>query len=379
MYKEELEIVETIPFSSSSSSSSSSFVVPGAQTCADVRRDIVDKVTFYSSNSRFIEEQGDRNEYKYDCEYEYEDEDRDEHEPGYEQYGEQKDDSDEYRCEVCNAVYKHYTSLCRHRRQGNCEMEFIEDVKRRKSTGLPISLRDESVYLRLNSGKAIKWSSRKKRYGESALDSNSIETQNIVNMPVADEKDAMGISFVSIASLQYLLRLLLHVSICDGECPSGNCKKMKIRLQHTLECEVERNQCETCTDTFQLLALHCRKCQNENCEVLFCTSVKVTLQQRKQAREQRNTNKEKQKKAQQVNLEKYHQAEKVKSESLRERKQRQQSDPTSAHKLLLQRVSSLQSLQNHSMYVQKSVEDQIQQDEGEEMCIEIPTPFRYIL
>ena len=211
---------------------------------------------------------------------------------GHEDSRERDETSFEYRCEICHTSYKHYPSLCRHRRQGLCERAFLESVASKKSSGLALSATEESLLLKVlslnNDTKRGGGRNRPKKYGMHNLSDTLIDTSHI-SPPAINHGQAPANQEISPErssdpknSLQYLLKLLIHTSECAG-CSSVNCRRMKERLAHVDKCD-DRKHCEMCRETLVVLALHAKKCEHTNCNVFLCSRVKATIEQRGIAR-----------------------------------------------------------------------------------------------
>ena len=69
---------------------------------------------------------------------------------------------------------------------------------------------------------------------------------------------------------------LIHAYGCiDGNCESQSCFKMKRVVKHTRNCTKKNNgQCPICKQLIALCCFHAKICQDKNCSVQFCTTIK---------------------------------------------------------------------------------------------------------
>jgi ankyrin repeat protein len=72
------------------------------------------------------------------------------------------------------------------------------------------------------------------------------------------------------------MKLLKHMTRCvNDKCPSNNCKKMKLALQHKKICKVNvKGGCKICFHISTLLKKHAKDCKDSNCKIIECKKIK---------------------------------------------------------------------------------------------------------
>lgn len=72
------------------------------------------------------------------------------------------------------------------------------------------------------------------------------------------------------------MKLLKHMTRCvNDKCPSNNCKKMKLALQHKKICKVNvKGGCKICFHISTLLKKHAKDCKDSNCKITECKKIK---------------------------------------------------------------------------------------------------------
>ena len=77
-------------------------------------------------------------------------------------------------------------------------------------------------------------------------------------------------------SIQRCIQSLVHACRCkDEDCHLPSCAKMKKVVQHTRTCKKKKNGgCPICKQLIALCCYHSKHCDDDQCPVPFCPSIK---------------------------------------------------------------------------------------------------------
>lgn len=83
--------------------------------------------------------------------------------------------------------------------------------------------------------------------------------------------------------IQRWINLLPHVHICkEHQCRQINCMQLKEQLAHAQNCVLNTSgKCDTCKQLDTLNIYHAKQCNETECVIPFCSSMKQTLEQQK--------------------------------------------------------------------------------------------------
>jgi E1A/CREB-binding protein len=96
-----------------------------------------------------------------------------------------------------------------------------------------------------------------------------------------------GTSFASLQlqrqqSMQHCIEALLHAVNCrKTACVNRSCVRYKCVIQHTKECKGKNDQCNVCKQVIFLCWYHAKSCNDQNCQVPFCTNIKTKIQKQR--------------------------------------------------------------------------------------------------
>jgi E1A/CREB-binding protein len=83
-------------------------------------------------------------------------------------------------------------------------------------------------------------------------------------------------------SMQRCIEALLHAVNCrNANCVNRSCFRYKRVIQHTKECKGKNNQCNVCKQVIFLCWYHAKSCNEQNCQVPFCTNLKTKIQKQR--------------------------------------------------------------------------------------------------
>ena len=86
-------------------------------------------------------------------------------------------------------------------------------------------------------------------------------------------------------SIQRCILSLQHACNCTG-CDMGSCLKMKRIVQHSKVCKTKNSGCSVCKQLIALCCYHAKTCNDNQCSVPFCTSIKQKLRRQQMERDQ---------------------------------------------------------------------------------------------
>jgi E1A/CREB-binding protein len=83
-------------------------------------------------------------------------------------------------------------------------------------------------------------------------------------------------------SMQRCIEALLHAVNCrKTACVNRSCFRYKRVIQHTKECKGKNDQCNVCKQVVFLCWYHAKICNDQNCQVPFCTNLKTKIQKQR--------------------------------------------------------------------------------------------------
>ncbi|UJR27186.1 hypothetical protein I4U23_008482 [Adineta vaga] len=83
-------------------------------------------------------------------------------------------------------------------------------------------------------------------------------------------------------SMQRCIEALLHAVNCrNANCVNRSCFRYKRVIQHTKECKGKNSQCNVCKQVIFLCWYHAKSCNEQNCQVPFCTNLKTKIQKQR--------------------------------------------------------------------------------------------------
>ena len=83
-------------------------------------------------------------------------------------------------------------------------------------------------------------------------------------------------------SMQRCIEALLHAVNCrNANCVNRSCFRYKRVIQHTKECKGKNSQCNVCKQVIFLCWYHAKSCNDQNCQVPFCTNLKTKIQKQR--------------------------------------------------------------------------------------------------
>ena len=83
-------------------------------------------------------------------------------------------------------------------------------------------------------------------------------------------------------SMQRCIEALLHAVNCrNANCMNRSCFRYKRVIQHTKECKGKNSQCNVCKQVIFLCWYHAKSCNEQNCQVPFCTNLKSKIQKQR--------------------------------------------------------------------------------------------------
>jgi len=82
--------------------------------------------------------------------------------------------------------------------------------------------------------------------------------------------------------MQRCIEALLHAVNCrNANCVNRSCFRYKRVIQHTKECKGKNSQCNVCKQVIFLCWYHAKSCNDQNCQVPFCTNLKTKIQKQR--------------------------------------------------------------------------------------------------
>ena len=83
-------------------------------------------------------------------------------------------------------------------------------------------------------------------------------------------------------SMQRCIEALLHAVNCrNANCMNRSCFRYKRVIQHTKECKGKNSQCNVCKQVIFLCWYHAKSCNDQHCQVPFCTNLKSKIQKQR--------------------------------------------------------------------------------------------------
>ncbi|CAF1294765.1 unnamed protein product [Adineta ricciae] len=90
-------------------------------------------------------------------------------------------------------------------------------------------------------------------------------------------------------SMKRCIESLSHAVQCkQTNCINRSCFRYKRVIQHTKHCKGKNSQCNVCKQMIFLCWYHAKHCMKGNCQVPFCTSLKIKIQKQREMHSQKD-------------------------------------------------------------------------------------------
>jgi hypothetical protein len=93
--------------------------------------------------------------------------------------------------------------------------------------------------------------------------------------------EASNESHQSASNVNTYVLALEHCALCrDSQCSFFKCDRFKRLISHALTCDKYKRErsCEFCRQLLSLCIYHAKRCTSRQCQVPFCSSIKVKLE-----------------------------------------------------------------------------------------------------
>ncbi|CAF1038610.1 unnamed protein product, partial [Didymodactylos carnosus] len=113
-------------------------------------------------------------------------------------------------------------------------------------------------------------------------DVNHNEEQNNGKSDGSGDKSPANTQLQRHQTMQRCIEAILHAVNCrNANCINRSCLRYKRIIQHTKDCKIKSAPCTACKHIIFVCWYHAKSCNEQNCQVPFCTNLKAKIQKQR--------------------------------------------------------------------------------------------------